>query len=673
MSAAIEIELQVRYVQCLLADALVESRPVLRVFPDGHFDRRESLGGVATLRLDENRLNKQYQCVLKARAPLGAQPIPLTAAVGFASCAERRNEFGVSCATSAGNTHLRMADLIKMHSSGEERKLPLLLEPTRLTGEPVCKGVIAVRVTRLQLGDALKWAPLEHCLLGDNMVGECAEELGAFLDRRIQFESSLKDTWSHIKNVRAPMDISAAGIELTKSCFVPIEGFAMVDPLEVNVGYFQNAMERAMIRRNLNPETDFDALDLAHKAELAGEIISYAAQYCDYIGDSVDRSVRGRGRYNLQLKVAGEDFTNAGTRFSGDCEDVTKFIQTMKYAFDEIDVSTNNERLKELQHISRQYGCFMTLATVHGAKAEDQTEHIGAHLYCLLLPKPQVKRALMTNALGRAMATQLPLQCEVKGLPTLFCEGTGRIKPLGPGPGPAAKALRAAHADGLIGDSSNHPIVRSHDPLINARRYVASMLQRSRGGLKTEIPHDRGAPSSFYLGNLLLVTNDYMQYGHNVGAFICGNVDPAQGGITRGAFFTDIINQHPNFAIVPCEPLPDRIMAITREAALLREPVPPYVFDRTKPLAGPVNGKEPALERLKSAINGLGRQGVSPFSSVDLFARPHQFNQASIDIMIGEIKEAEAIYRVDYEKEHITNNLYGYRIRLFVDENMLHE
>lgn len=670
--ADIEIGLEVRYVKCLLADAHVESRPTLRIYADAHFDNRQTW----TLRLNEKRLGTLYPGVVKARA-MATQQVPLTAAVGFASCAQRRNEFGADCATSAGNAHLRVADLIAMHGSGEERELPLLMETTRLMGDPVCKGIIAVRVTRLQLGATIKWAPLERCLLGDSLLTECTKEMEQLLERRIQFESSLKDTWPNIKNIRAPMDISAAGIESTKTCFVPIEGFAIDDRLDVNAAFFENAFERAMIRRNMQPETDFDALDQSHKAEIAAEIVSYAAQWCDYIGDSVDRSVRGVGRYNLQLKQSFEDFTDAAVRFGGDCEDVTKFIQGMFYAFIDMDLDQHRDllhhhtRMVEMQHILRQYGCFMTLATVHGQKVEDQEEHIGAHLYCLLLPKSQVKRALMTNALGRAIAAQLPLQCELKGLPTLFCEGTGRVRPLGPGPG--EQALRSAHAAGLVGASSNHPITKSYDPLMDARRYVAGALQRSRGGRKTEIPHDRGAPSSFYLGNLVLVTDDYLRYGHNVGSFICGNIDDNQGGITRGAHFTSIINQHPDFAIVPCEPLPERVLAITREAALLREPADPYHLDRSKPMAGPPGGKEPSLERLKKSVNGLGRHGVSAHGSVDLFVRPHQLNDAYVDVMLGEIRQAEAIYKVDYTLEYITNSKYGYQIRLYVDDEMLHE
>lgn len=701
--ATIELDLEIQYVQCLLADARVESKPVLRVYFDGHFVRSEAEGGIWTLPLDERRLDKTYRRTIRARTD---QPIPLTACVGIAACAQRRNEFGMACATTAGTTHLRMADVIQMHKDGKERELPLLLETTRMLGDPVSKGVISVRVHNVRMGRSARFIPMEQCLLGDGSLANCNEELTAFLERRIQFENALRDTWPGIKNVRAPMNISASGIELTKACFVPIEGFAIVDPIEMNAGYFQNAMERAMIRRNLNPETDYDTLDLAHKAELMAELFVYAQQSFDYIGDTFEASVRKQptkelrnliaaNTYDPRLKKSFEDFSNGGVRKASDCEDGSKFAQVCKDAFDRLDLNVshhsvassigsssgsriNYERLAELQEISSHYNYFMTLATVHGAKAEDNTEHIGAHMYGLLLPKNQVRRALRTNAIGKAMAERLSLgsaEGQTIDLPTLFAEGTGRIRPMGEGPVVTIKHMvQSAVAAGLIGHSSNHPATKSYDPLIEARRYVATHLGRSRGGLKMEIPHDYGAPSSFYLGNLLVVTNDYMAQGHPIGAFICGTIDPKLGGgITRGAHFVDIINQHPNFALIPCEPLPERIMSITREAAMLSEPCPPYTYDASAPRAGPPNGKEPNLERLKQSINGLGRHGISPHGSVDIWMRPHQFNAASLELMASEIRSAPGIWKVDYAIEYITNQTYTYQVRLFVDQEHLEE
>ncbi len=49
----------------------------------------------------------------------------------------------------------------------------------------------------------------------------------------------------------------------------------------------------------------------------------------------------------------------------------------------------------------RNYVCHSTLATVHGAKAGDAKEHLGAHMYGLYMPIRQVRAALSNNPLGR--------------------------------------------------------------------------------------------------------------------------------------------------------------------------------------------------------------------------------------------------------------------------------
>ncbi len=111
-------------------------------------------------------------------------------------------------------------------------------------------------------------------------------------------------------------------------------------------------------------------------------------------------------------------------------------------------------------------------------------------------------------------------------LPTLFGEGTGRMRSLGPGPIAVMKgAVRSAQVAGLLDEQ--HPT--SYDPLYNERRYVAMNLRDSRGIGKIELPHDMGAESNFYHGNLSLVTPHYIEDGHSLGYFLCGNIDENSG------------------------------------------------------------------------------------------------------------------------------------------------
>lgn len=672
VSVAFELE----YVSCDLADERVESLPYLRTYFDAHFVRSEADGGIINTHLDEHDLGKVYEGTLTAHVNARSAGLPETACIGFAAYAMRRNEYGMACYTEAGTSHVRLGDIIaglRQHPGKPyEVERPLLMETARITGAPPLeKGRIRFRARTLQVGPAVTVIKASLCPLGAPMDVINAA-LSDFIEQRVNFEASLADTWPGIKNVRAPMDISSAGVELTQGCFVPIEGFALAEPDVCNVGYFQNALERSLKRRGLDV-ADMGALDVAHRAELAAELFTFAAESFDYISDSIDFSSRQRGAYDASLRAPAEIFSNMGVSLSGDCEDGAKFIQTQRKAFMQLalDPKTHPE-LHELQQLSSQYVYFLTLATVHGAKAEDNTEHIGAHMFGLLLPKRQVKEALSLTPLGVQVSERLPLgngaassEGELQGylaLPTLFCEGTGRIRPLGTGPSVTVKSVvRSAIAAGVV--DADHPL--SYDPLIAERRYVA-MMMKSKGGLKTEIPHDFGAASPFYLGNLLGVTGDFMDLGFNVGAFIFGQHDAKSGTITRGAQFVDIINQTDRVALLPCAPIPLPIMAITREAAALRPPTRTFTYDPAKEVAGAA--VHPEWERLKTAVANLGRKGTSPFGSVDLFVRPHQFNHASVDRMIADLVQMPLVYRVEVEREPITNDVCTYRVQLFVDQ-----
>jgi len=692
MSNQIEIAFELEYLSCELADERIESKPVVTTYFDAHFIRSELTGGVVNTHLDEHDLGKVYEGVLKAETP--ATNIPITAAIGFASYAQRRNEFGMACYTNAGTGHVKMHEIMDglraSKNSTFEKRIPLIMETTKLLGEPVKKGEILFRVTSLKKGNKVGFIPLDHCILGDaTSEGNNAEMISEFIQRRVQFEANMQDTWEGIKNVRAPMDISSAGIELTGTCFVPVEGFALVEPLDVNEEYFQNAMERSMIRKGLNnPKIDFRSLDIAHKAELLAEICMYASQSFDYVSDTVDLSKRPQYyeskpkegkqvesklieayRQDAFKRIGFEDFHNIGVTASGDCEDGAKLGQIMFHSFRKLEINASKyPELKELQTISEDYAYFLTLATVHGARVNDGVEKVGAHMFGLFLPKEQVKACLATTVEGKVWSERLPLNQKNEMLPTLFGEGTGRIRPLGTGPVQLHSFKHPNMVRSFIGARSHldHPM--SYDPLFMERQYVGRNM-KTRGGLKAEISHDWGQPSNFYLGNLLVVTSEFLDIGENVGAFVCGKIDRTNNTITRGSDFVELITQQNTVALMPCEPVPPKIMDITREAATLRAPSRPFILDQAK--MDSTKKTHPELERLKKSINSLGRTGEAPFGSVDTFLRPHQFNKESVSQMISDITSMGAVFKVDYEFEAITTELHQYRLRMFVDKNKI--
>lgn len=674
----VELEYEITYTACELADKRVESLPKLRMYYDTNLVRTEQDGGIVTIHLDEDHLDKKYIGKLVARSdPRLDHKVPATACIGFAQYAQRRNEYGMACYTNAGTSHVKFHDILAKTSKNLpfECELPLRMENLRINGgEALEKGRIKLVVKSMRLGRRISLIKKEYCPLSapvDNMESMLTE----FISARMDEEAKIPDTWGEqTANVRAPMAIESMGIEFTQRCFLPVEAFAIKEPLVINVEYYQNALERQMARRNLSVKSDYALLDLAHKAELMADVCVYASQSFDYISDTVDRSNRMYDKtYDPRLRQGMEDFHNLGVTASGDCEDGGNLNQSMFSSFVMLKIDQKAyPELHEMQRIARNYISFLTLATVHGAKAEDNTEHIGAHMYLLWFPKTYTKQCLQTNPEGHEMAARLPLDVDAadtfvggESLPVLFGEGTGRIRPLGTGPSPqtVSTIVKTHAARGLIG--AEHP--SSYDPLINARRYIGANM-RTKGGLKTEIPHDRGAESPFYLGNLLVVTNEFLDLGYNIGAFTMCKIHP-DGSLTRGAIFTDIINSNNNVALIPNKPVPAPLMHLMRACIAVRPPCMDFTLDKTKPMAG--EATNPLLERMKKTINSMGRKGTAPYGSVDLFMRPHQFSSESIAYMTADIQKMSRVFKIDYQLEHITNSLCEYRVMLYVDEDSL--
>ena len=434
-----------------------------------------------------------------------------------------------------------------------------------------------------------------------------------------------------------------------------------------------------------NPAQDFKEMDIAHKAEVMMEICCYAVQSFDYISDTIETSRRvppeasSRGKkrgtlvvgtgaqpqYDPQTRRPWEDMGNS-LECNGDCEDGSNGIDTMfqhykKMSFDPV----KHKELREMQQIAFDYTFLNTLATVHGAKADDNTEHIGAHMYGLAIPNMEMKKMLETNAKGAALAEKMDLSQKNHSLPTLVAEGTGMVRPLGASrsdmlPRSMRQVLAEHINDGTV-QGPQAPV--SYDPLYNERKYVSRNLQK--GGLKTLIPRDQGGESSFYLGQLLGVTSQHLEQT-KVGAYIFANVTPS-GTMTRGAYFTDILNQRDNVALIPCNPLPEKVLQIAYEANMLRAPLRSFELDKKKPIeGGPI--QHPEFEKMKKTVNTLGRKGSAPFGSVDVYLKPHQFSAKSLAAMTENLMQMRSVFKIDYEREVYTNAEIGYRLKIYVDQ-----
>jgi hypothetical protein len=107
-------------------------------------------------------------------------------------------------------------------------------------------------------------------------------------------------------------------------------------------------------------------------------------------------------------------------------------------------------------------------------------------------------------------------------------------------------------------------------------------------------------------------------------------------------------------------------MAMIGEAVALRPPARPLEFHPERKVAGPA--RDPHLDRYVASVKQLGRKApaIPPAEPVDMVIRPHQYGANVIQQMIYETQQLDRIYDASYEVEHVTNDIYHYRLKLWV-------
>lgn len=667
----LRLTFDVCYVECDLANKIDESHPILEMYFGEQFvPSKSDTPNIATLVLDEDHLQNHYQGVLQAAldpALRDGGAVPAAAGIGLASCAVHRNDFGHPCYVNVGTSHILLQDIFReVRERGYyDHRHDLIMHTTVAAGvQPVKKGVVDVRFSRVELGAALSAKPLHPAAL-QSAAEVVTQTLAAYVQSTILLEQSIPDTLHNTERIRAPLDISEVGIESTRDTFLPVAAFAMLQTPRANPAFFRNALDRVMARRGLNTGAWHD-FDEKEKCRTLGLMLTYGVQnYCDYIGDAVELTNRRAAQQQQQQRrhVGSEEFSNVYNTMAGDCEDSANGIATTMRAFRNVQfdpTAPSHAALIDLQRIAADYVPLMTLAVVHGAKIGDQ-EGFGAHMYLPLMPRHQWDAGLAKTARGRQLLQRMqPAVAPVAAnstqpksweqlneeRPFLFCEGTGRIDPLG-----------------------------YTDPIYAQRKYLAERMP-SLGGFKKEIPHEERGPSPFYYASLFGVSDSIMEEsGISVGGFVLGNVNtqhdasnPSQAHeMTRGVLFTDSLAGTNTLAIMPQPPMPPAVLAIVKEALAFRPPHRALILDERAPLEGPA--ADPLLDRFVQAIKALKRPAPQrkPPAAVDMFVRPHQYNEAVINQMIREATtQAPLLYDISYEKENLMNKVYGYRVQLWI-------
>lgn len=606
---------KIQYVECKLSPA--ENNLRVMAFLGANFKRDPQ-----TILIDESTTDKDYPLRVEGCLPRRNGNISAMSRLSFASFVQTENDFGAPCFVDTGTNHLFLGDILAgIKDRGVyEKDLPLVMH----TADDLVKGTVRVSISKLDMGGI----EMDEPMLEAEISAE-GESMMNYIQQTMAVEESVPDTLlGKTENIKAPYDISESGLEFTNGTPLPVMAYAKFEVPESNGRFWDNALEQVMKRQSLSTDA-YWKMGHAGKADTLARVSVYMAQYMDYISDEVDRNMRNE-HYNRALKSMFENFGDAGTTHSGDCEDTGLFIAMTYDAFMEHDMedARNKDVLEDMQSIGRHYIPLMSLDVVHGAKVADQTEQVGAHLNTMFFPIHYFRKALEKHPEGKYLSQKVKWP-DTDDYPFLTGEGTGKFDPLG---GP--------------------------DEIAEQRQIIYSVP--STGGFKKDLTHPIGAPSSFYLGSLMGITNYFLKQNVPIGSFVYGTVDPlhSKQGWTRGAMYTHMINERTDVVLVPHPPVPAKTLDLINEATLSRVPPRKLVLSEDSPL--PVRNKE--LDRLAAAFN----QPKGPSVPVPIYMCPHQLNARIVDRMMSDFRQVPELSHITYDLEPITDDFYGYRVLFHV-------
>ena len=323
----VRIGLELQYIECDLAPDFAEKAPQLRIYLDGHFQRKP-----IDVRLDEYDLNKVYSAQVSGKVSKRAGPLPKTAAIGIASFVQRQNEFGAPCLMDAGTTHITIGEILEtVERDGHfQKQLPLIMHTTKTLGQPGAtaleKGKIMVRIRKedIHMDNVpllTSRAPLS------SPVAQVSQTMVDYIENTLKEENEMGNTIDGTQNVKAPFYYGEAGIEwqeleqeseaIDKNIAANIDYHIPAIPLpaaaymryeipETNAAFWDNAFKTVMERDDMTVH-DFEHLSLDEKAATMAKVNVFLVQYLDYVSDEVDRNNRHQ-RYQNRLKQGFENF-----------------------------------------------------------------------------------------------------------------------------------------------------------------------------------------------------------------------------------------------------------------------------------------------------------------------------------------------------------------------------
>jgi hypothetical protein len=296
--------------------------------------------------------------------------------------------------------------------------------------------------------------------------------------------------------------------------------------------------------------------------------------------------------------------------------------------------------LREIQTIAGQYIPPLSLDAVNGAQVADENAPKGAHMNDNLIPVRMFRAWLQETPEGAALDKTLPFDTEPHGLdtsqlPFLVGEGTGMYEPLG-----------------------------YDNPVQEAMQYVYSMPSLGNA-FKKPITHAKNETSRFFIGSLTGMTDYFFKRGTHMGTFWYCTKDPVTGALTRGARYADMIRGGVNRVAIQMHPaIPRDVYTVMNEATKIR--VPPNDLILTKE-PEEQHAQNQYLDQLVSSVSEMGRTPGAPHNKVPVYMRPYHLSSRLIGQMTREIEtQRPRIWKVTYDLEHVTDDVYGYKVCFYV-------
>ena len=610
----------------------------------------------------------QHKVHVEGEISRSIKNLPPTAGIGFASFAWRPNEFGNQCLIDTGVTQIYLRDIevgLKRGNGTYSQKLNLIMH----TAQNLEKGQIEVTFHQDDFN-------LGNNVFIETQIGTDIQLIGsqmmAYINGNLEMEQHMTETIPGTERMRVPYFYGEAGIQSTSGAPLPAVAYVLSETPMTNSTYWVNAHENVMRRDNAK----WDALTLEGKARATILMVSYCAQYLDYVGDKVDRA-RRHAAYGKHLSSMVnqevddiiqfeeqplehvdriivqntlqpyENFGDSITTWSGDCEDLATGIAQCKNALEEHSFPKTSEydRFRLMQRISRQYVNPLSLDVVRGAQV-NQVAHVGAHMNDNFIPIDIFMKELQKTKDGRELAQQLTqperpsifnhnddrTSSSLEGkLPFMIGEGTGMYEPLG-----------------------------YTNPLMPIMQYVYQCPSLS--SFKKPISHRKDQIGSFFIGSLVGMTDYFYRRGARTPLAFWYCTKQENNQLTRGSTYEDMIN-HTDRVILRPQPAPTRpIMDLVEESIRLRVPPRPLVLTEMKK-----HETNTHLDNIAQAVSKFKRPQGHPAARVPIYIRPHQLSAKLTKSIVTDFRRLDHVWKVDYTLERITDEIWGYQMNVYVN------